>query len=165
MLVSDMPDWRLCDFNVNGWPAVFTQCLACCWINEVNSPTDGADHRFVGICVIFHYFGRIALDLKFGVRAAIDDKYDHVSFVARCGGASFVKQPLFWGLSPGGSTKTTRRFSALRIALVGRRWPLRTLLSVVRSMPVFLAHAVGPPARFTSERSKRITSSSSKVRI
>ena len=61
--------------------------------------------------------------------------------------------------------KTMRSFSALMIFFVGNVLPLRTLLTTMRLSPVLLAHAAWPPARFTSKRSKRITSSTSKVCI
>jgi len=55
-------------------------------------------------------------------------------------------------------TKTIRSFSALMIFLVGNFRSLRTMLIVVRLMPVFFAHAIWLPARSTSERSKLMTS-------
>src|ERR1039457_3378943 len=54
--------------------------------------------------------------------------------------------------------KTIRNFSALMIFLLGSCRSLRTLLIMVRLVPVFFAHAAWPPARSTSERSKRMTS-------
>jgi hypothetical protein len=62
----------------------------------------------------------------------------------------------------GSDTKTVRSFSALMICLVSGRRLLRTLLIMVRLVPVFFAHAVWPPARSTSERSKQMTSLSSR---
>ena len=47
----------------------------------------------------------------------------------------------------------------MTIFFVGNVLPLRTLLTTIRLSPVLLAHAAWPPARFTSERSKRTTSS------
>ena len=61
--------------------------------------------------------------------------------------------------------KTIRNFSALMIFLLGSCRSLRTLLIVVRLVPVFFAHAAWPPARSTSERSKRMTSLRSRKRI
>jgi hypothetical protein len=58
-----------------------------------------------------------------------------------------------------------RSFNALTIFFVGDVLPLRTLLTTMRLSPVWLAHAACPPARFTSERSKRTTSSTSKMCI
>lgn len=51
------------------------------------------------------------------------------------------------------------------IFFVGNVLPLRTLLTTIRLSPVLLAHAAWPPARFTSERSKRTTSSAFKMCI
>jgi len=62
-------------------------------------------------------------------------------------------------------TKTIRSFSAFMIFFVGNVLPLRTLLTTMRLSPLLLAHAAWPPARFTSERSKRTTSSASKMCI
>ena len=58
--------------------------------------------------------------------------------------------------------KTIRNFSALMIFLLGGCRSLRALLIMVRLVPVFFAHAVWPPTRSTSERSKRMTSISSR---
>jgi hypothetical protein len=76
-----------------------------------------------------------------------------------------AKQVSSFHLNFGSETKIVRSFSALMIFLLGNRRPVRTLYSSLRLMPVFLDHATWPPARFTLERSKAMTSSSSKMRI
>ena len=52
---------------------------------------------------------------------------------------------------------TLRRLSALRIFLFGGLSPVRTMLIIEGETPFFFAHSFWPPARFTSERSKRTT--------
>lgn len=63
------------------------------------------------------------------------------------------------------TTKTMLNPKVLMIPFVGGCRPARTLLIVVRCMPVFADHATTPPARFTRVRSNEITSSISNWRI
>jgi hypothetical protein len=51
------------------------------------------------------------------------------------------------------------------IFVFGGLSPLSTMLIIEGVMPLFLAHSFWPPARLTSERSKRITSFWSNARI
>jgi hypothetical protein len=56
------------------------------------------------------------------------------------------------------NTTTLRSLSALMIFLFGGLLPVSAMLIVEGVTPIFLAHCFWPPARFTSERSKRSTS-------
>jgi hypothetical protein len=60
---------------------------------------------------------------------------------------------------------TLRRLSALRIFLFGGLSPVRTILIIEGATPFFFAHSFWLPARFTSERSKRIRSFWSSARM
>jgi hypothetical protein len=63
------------------------------------------------------------------------------------------------------NTMTLRRLSALRIFLFGGLSPVRTILIIEGATPFFFAHSFWLPARFTSERSNRITSFWSNARM
>lgn len=63
------------------------------------------------------------------------------------------------------NTMTLRRLSALRIFLFGGLSPVRTILIIEGATPFFFAHSFWLPARFTSERSKRIRSFWSSARM
>jgi hypothetical protein len=60
---------------------------------------------------------------------------------------------------------TLRSLSALMIFLFGALSPVSTMLIIEGATPFFLAHSFWPPARFTSERSKRTTSFWSSARM
>ena len=60
---------------------------------------------------------------------------------------------------------TLRSLSALMIFSFGGLSPVNTMLTIEGATPLFLAHSFWPPARFTSERSKRTTSFWSSARM
>jgi hypothetical protein len=63
------------------------------------------------------------------------------------------------------NTTTLRRLRALRIFLFGGLSPVRTMLIAEGATPFCFAHFCWPPARSTSERSKRTTSFWSSARM
>jgi hypothetical protein len=60
---------------------------------------------------------------------------------------------------------TLRSLSALMIFSFGGLSPVSTMLIIEGATPLFLAHSFWPPARLTSERSKRTTSFWSSARM